>query len=142
MQKRKENDLYFLVVLKKFCCNGKTVNETATHNGGSGEINRRQARKKQGVGGFTWLHPEFYSGFFYINSLFHAHTLNQSQQGLNFFFIYMQEAAVVPPYVALAVRPNPGFWEFVKVNANDLTVDSISASEYLKFKESIFDENW
>ncbi|KAK9996706.1 hypothetical protein SO802_021392 [Lithocarpus litseifolius] len=53
-----------------------------------------------------------------------------------------QEAAVVPPYVALAVRPNPGFWEFVKVNANDLTVDSISASEYLKFKETIFDENW
>lgn len=53
-----------------------------------------------------------------------------------------QEAAVVPPYVAFAVRPNPGFWEFVKVNADDLAVDGITASEYLKFKEMIFDENW
>jgi sucrose synthase len=54
----------------------------------------------------------------------------------------MQEAAVVPPYVAFAVRPNPGFWEFVKVNSEDLSVEGISASEYLKFKEMIFDEKW
>lgn len=53
-----------------------------------------------------------------------------------------QEAAVVPPYVALAVRPNPGVWEFVKVNANDLTVDGINATEYLKLKETIYDEKW
>ncbi|KAJ6677209.1 hypothetical protein OIU85_010389 [Salix viminalis] len=53
-----------------------------------------------------------------------------------------QEAAVVPPFVAFAVRPNPGFWEYVKVNADDLRVDGISISEYLQFKEMIFDEKW
>ncbi|XP_077246359.1 sucrose synthase 7-like isoform X2 [Tasmannia lanceolata] len=53
-----------------------------------------------------------------------------------------QEAAVVPPNIAFAVRPSPGIWEFVKVNAKDLTVDGISASEFLKFKETIFDEKW
>ncbi|CAB4311890.1 unnamed protein product [Prunus armeniaca] len=61
---------------------------------------------------------------------------------LGYIISSTQEAAVVPPYVAFAVRPNPGFWEFVKVNADDLAVDGITASEYLKFKEMIFDENW
>ncbi|WVZ14687.1 hypothetical protein V8G54_012253 [Vigna mungo] len=54
----------------------------------------------------------------------------------------VQEAAVVPPYVAFAVRPNPGFWEYVKVNADDLQVEGIDAVEYLKYKELIFDEKW
>lgn len=49
---------------------------------------------------------------------------------------------VVPPYVAFAVRPNPGFWEFVKVDSESLHVDGISVSEYLKFKEMIFDPIW
>ncbi|CAL0322302.1 unnamed protein product [Lupinus luteus] len=53
-----------------------------------------------------------------------------------------QEAAVVPPYVAFAVRPNPGFWEFVRVNGDDLQVEGIEASQYLKYKEMVFDENW
>ncbi|EOA33590.1 hypothetical protein CARUB_v10019738mg [Capsella rubella] len=53
-----------------------------------------------------------------------------------------QEAAVVPPFVALAARPNPGFWEYVKVNSEDLTVDEITATDYLKLKESVFDESW
>lgn len=55
---------------------------------------------------------------------------------------YVQEAAVVPPNIALAVRPSPGFWEFVTVNATSLEVGDLTASEYLKFKEAIFDENW
>ena len=54
----------------------------------------------------------------------------------------MQEAAVVPPYVAFAVRPNPGYWEYVKVSADELAVEGIEVSEYLKFKEMIFDEKW
>jgi len=54
----------------------------------------------------------------------------------------VQEAAVVPPHVAFAVRPNPGFWEYVKVNADDLQVEGIDAVEYLKLKEMIFDEKW
>uniref|UniRef100_A0A2N9GHN0 Sucrose synthase n=1 Tax=Fagus sylvatica TaxID=28930 RepID=A0A2N9GHN0_FAGSY len=61
---------------------------------------------------------------------------------LGYILSSTQEAAVVPPYVAFAVRPNPGFWEFVKVNSEDLSVEGISASEYLKFKEMIFDEKW
>ncbi|KAJ7975337.1 Sucrose synthase [Quillaja saponaria] len=61
---------------------------------------------------------------------------------LGYILSSTQEAAVVPPYVAFAVRPNPGYWEFVKVNADDLAVEGIEVSEYLKFKEMIFDENW
>ncbi|XP_052190356.1 sucrose synthase 6-like [Diospyros lotus] len=53
-----------------------------------------------------------------------------------------QEAAVVPPHIALAVRPHPGFWEFIKVNSTDLVVYSISAAEYLQMKEMIVDEDW
>ncbi|XP_011047767.1 PREDICTED: sucrose synthase 7-like isoform X1 [Populus euphratica] len=61
---------------------------------------------------------------------------------LGYILSSTQEAAVVPPFVAFAVRPNPGFWEYVKVNAEDLSVDGISISEYLQFKEMIFDEKW
>ncbi|CAN1266732.1 Sucrose synthase 6 [Linum perenne] len=61
---------------------------------------------------------------------------------LGYILSRTQEAAVVPPYVAFAVRPNPGVWEYVKVSGDDLTVDGISGSEYLKFKEMIFDQNW
>nr|GMC70992.1 sucrose synthase 5-like [Ipomoea batatas] len=50
-----------------------------------------------------------------------------------------QEAAVVPPYVAFAVRHNPGCWDYFKVNAGNLGVEGISAKEYLIFKE--LDEN-
>ncbi|KAL4316564.1 hypothetical protein AHAS_Ahas15G0297700 [Arachis hypogaea] len=61
---------------------------------------------------------------------------------LGYILSSTQEAAVVPPYVAFAVRPNPGFWEFVKVTADDLQVEGIEATDYLKCKEMIFDENW
>ncbi|KAI5445197.1 Sucrose synthase 6 [Lathyrus oleraceus] len=61
---------------------------------------------------------------------------------LGYILSCTQEAAIVPPYVVFAVRPNPGFWEYVKVNADDLQVDGIEASDYLKYKETIFDEKW
>nr|XP_034925681.1 sucrose synthase 7-like [Populus alba]TKS17424.1 sucrose synthase 7-like isoform X2 [Populus alba] len=61
---------------------------------------------------------------------------------LGYILCSTQEAAVVPPFVAFAVRPNPGFLECVKVNSEDLSVDGISVSEYLQFKEMIFDEKW
>ncbi|KAK5782984.1 sucrose synthase 6-like [Gossypium arboreum] len=61
---------------------------------------------------------------------------------IGFILVSTQEAAVIPPYVAFAVRPNPGFWEFVKVNSENLLVDEINASEYLKCKEMVFDQNW
>ncbi|KAL3618100.1 Sucrose synthase 6 [Castilleja foliolosa] len=53
-----------------------------------------------------------------------------------------QEAAVVPPHVAFAIRHNPGFWDYVKVDSNSLAVDIITSTDYLKFKEMIFDESW
>ncbi|KAK9106456.1 hypothetical protein Syun_022467 [Stephania yunnanensis] len=61
---------------------------------------------------------------------------------LGYILSNTQEAAVDPPYVALSVRPNPGFWEYVKVNADDLSVEGLNAAEYLKFKEMIFDVQW
>ncbi|KAL0357625.1 UNVERIFIED_CONTAM: Sucrose synthase 5 [Sesamum calycinum] len=53
-----------------------------------------------------------------------------------------QEAAVVPPFVAFAIRQNPGVWDYVKVDAGSLSVDIITSTDYLKFKEIIFDEKW
>lgn len=61
---------------------------------------------------------------------------------LGYIICSTQEAAVIPPFVAFAVRPNPGIWEFVKVNSVDLDAEGITSTEYLKFKESIFDEKW
>ncbi|XP_071722761.1 sucrose synthase 5-like [Rutidosis leptorrhynchoides] len=61
---------------------------------------------------------------------------------LGYILCSTQEAAVVPPFIAFSVRPNPGFWEFVKVNADDLSVEGITATDYLKFKEMTVDENW
>ncbi|KAI3462231.1 hypothetical protein Pfo_018894 [Paulownia fortunei] len=61
---------------------------------------------------------------------------------LGYILCTTQEAAVVPPYVAFAIRPSPGFWEYVKVSANDLSVEGITATEYLKYKEMTVDEAW
>ncbi|KAK1436025.1 hypothetical protein QVD17_01800 [Tagetes erecta] len=37
-----------------------------------------------------------------------------------------QEAFVIPPYVVLGVRPNPGQWVYLKVNSDDVTVHSLT----------------
>jgi sucrose synthase len=50
-----------------------------------------------------------------------------------------QEAIVLPPFVAIAVRPRPGVWEFVRVNVNELNVEQLGVSEYLRFKEELVD---
>ncbi|KAF3438388.1 hypothetical protein FNV43_RR21150 [Rhamnella rubrinervis] len=61
---------------------------------------------------------------------------------LGYILSSTKEAVVVPPYVAFAVRPSPGYWEYVKVVADDLSVEAISASDFLRCKELIFDEEW
>ncbi|KAH6837616.1 sucrose synthase 6 [Perilla frutescens var. hirtella] len=61
---------------------------------------------------------------------------------LGYILCTTQEAAVVPPHVAFAIRPSPGFWEYVKVSANDLSVEGITATDYLKYKEMTIDETW
>lgn len=48
-----------------------------------------------------------------------------------------QEAIVYPPWVALAVRPKPGVWEYVRVNVDELAIDQLTVSEYLEFKEML-----
>ncbi|OAY82452.1 Sucrose synthase 2 [Ananas comosus] len=48
-----------------------------------------------------------------------------------------QEAIVIPPWVALAIRPRPGVWEYIRVHVSELAVEQLSASEYLQFKEQL-----
>ncbi|KAJ9696556.1 hypothetical protein PVL29_008664 [Vitis rotundifolia] len=50
-----------------------------------------------------------------------------------------QEAIILPPFVAIAVRPRPGVWEYVRVNVHELSVDQLSVAEYLRFKEELVD---
>ena len=53
-----------------------------------------------------------------------------------------QEAIVYPPWVAMAVRPKPGVWEYVRVNVDEMTLDELTVSEYLGFKELLVDESY
>ncbi|XP_047325411.1 sucrose synthase 2 [Impatiens glandulifera] len=48
-----------------------------------------------------------------------------------------QEAIILPPFVAIALRPRPGVWEYVRVNVSELNVDQLTVSEYLQFKEQL-----
>ncbi|XP_008783098.2 sucrose synthase 1 [Phoenix dactylifera] len=50
-----------------------------------------------------------------------------------------QEAIVLPPWVALAIRPRPGVWEYVRVNVSELAVEELTVPEYLQFKEELVD---
>ncbi|XP_042400323.1 sucrose synthase 2-like [Zingiber officinale] len=50
-----------------------------------------------------------------------------------------QEAIVIPPWVALDIRPRPGFWEYVRVNISELAVEEWAIPEYLHFKEELAD---
>ncbi|RZS01936.1 hypothetical protein BHM03_00031891 [Ensete ventricosum] len=42
----------------------------------------------------------------------------------------------------IILRPHPGVWEYVKVNSVDLSVDGVTPRDYLKYKETIYDEKW
>ena len=53
--------------------------------------------------------------------------------------ITIQEAIVLPPWVALAIRPRPGVWEHVRVNVSELAVEELSVPEYLQVKEELAD---
>ncbi|KAJ6334461.1 hypothetical protein OIU78_011361 [Salix suchowensis] len=50
-----------------------------------------------------------------------------------------QEAIVLPPFVAVAIRPRPGVWEYVRVDISQLSVEELTVSEYLRFKEELVD---
>jgi len=49
----------------------------------------------------------------------------------------LQEAIIFPPWIALAVRPRPGVWDYVHVNVQELAVEQLSIAEYLEFKEHL-----
>ena len=48
----------------------------------------------------------------------------------------------MPPWVALAVRPRPGVWEYLRVNVHALVVEELQPAEYLRFKEELVDGRW
>ncbi|GJP31505.1 hypothetical protein CLOM_g12573, partial [Closterium sp. NIES-68] len=52
-----------------------------------------------------------------------------------------QEAVVVSPWVALAVRVRPGEWQHVKINAEEVLVQAMTVPEYLAFKELLVSTN-
>lgn len=66
--------------------------------------------------------------------------LQQLQEGrFGRILQWSQEAIVLPPWVALAVRPKPGVWEYVRINVDELAVQQLSVAEYLEFKEALVD---
>jgi len=60
----------------------------------------------------------------------------------NIWYIIKQEVVIVPPFIGLAIRTKPGVWEYVRVNANDISIEQITVPEYLKLKECLVDEEW
>ena len=56
--------------------------------------------------------------------------------------VILQEAIVIPPWVALAIRPRPGVWEYVRVNVSELAVEELRVPEYLQFKEQLVEEGY
>lgn len=46
---------------------------------------------------------------------------------------------MLPPWVALAVRPRPGVWEYIRVNLHALVVEELQPAEFLHFKEELVD---
>ena len=49
----------------------------------------------------------------------------------------IQEAIVISTWVALAIRPRPGVWEYVRINVSELAVEELSVPGYLQFKEQL-----
>lgn len=43
----------------------------------------------------------------------------------------------MPPAVALAVRPRPGVWEYIRLSIKNLAVEELPVAEYLQFKEEV-----
>ncbi|KAL3749276.1 hypothetical protein ACJRO7_010389 [Eucalyptus globulus] len=51
------------------------------------------------------------------------------------------EAIVLPPWIALSVRPRPSVWEYIRVNIHALVVEELQVTEFLHFKEELVDGN-
>ncbi|XP_059638391.1 sucrose synthase-like [Cornus florida] len=51
----------------------------------------------------------------------------------------IQEAVMIVPRIALAVRPRPGFTEYICLDLNALTIEDMSVPQYLQLKEKLVD---
>lgn len=49
----------------------------------------------------------------------------------------VQEAVVVPPRVAFALRPTMGEWYYMRISVDDMRVEEMTAAHYLAFKEKL-----
>ena len=49
----------------------------------------------------------------------------------------VQEAVVISPRIALAMRVAMGDWHYMRINADDMTVEEMSTAHYLAFKEKL-----
>ncbi|KAL9238761.1 hypothetical protein vseg_013139 [Gypsophila vaccaria] len=52
-----------------------------------------------------------------------------------------QEAIVLSPWIALAVRPMPGVWNYIHFDTKSLVVKELTVSEFLRMKEMVVEEN-
>lgn len=60
---------------------------------------------------------------------------------------YAQEATINNPWIYLFIRPRVASWHYLRINIEQMGVDEISSTEFLKFKESLVDgwedkNNW
>ena len=44
---------------------------------------------------------------------------------------------VSEPCMGLALRPNIGMWKYIRICINTLTIEELTVSDYMKFKESL-----
>ena len=54
-------------------------------------------------------------------------------------FLLSQEAIVLPPLVSIALHPRLSVWDYFRINAFELSVDSLNVAEYLQVKEELVD---
>ncbi|KAM7274916.1 hypothetical protein ACFE04_016782 [Oxalis oulophora] len=74
-----------------------------------------------------------------IQSVLGAAGYEQSSKLLEVVLGAAQEALVSHPWVALAVRPGPGVWEYLRVNISSLDIEDMSVPDYLRLKEELVD---
>ncbi len=51
--------------------------------------------------------------------------------------LVVTQIVVSEPCMGLALRPNIGIWKYVRICINTLTIEELTTSDYLKFKEGL-----
>ncbi|KAL6768924.1 hypothetical protein ACKKBF_B16775 [Auxenochlorella protothecoides x Auxenochlorella symbiontica] len=63
------------------------------------------------------------------------HSLRKSEFGI--LMKSLQEAVILAPRIAFSLRPGVGEWYFLRVNVETMSVEEMTASHYLAFKEKL-----